>query len=124
MKMNYRTLYAFLKSNGFDVYSPGQHKGICTKPYIVLRNGGTVTELSVSSTDYEILMYYPADKYSHLEDYIDSVRDVMNKLYPGIKLADDASEPYLDEDVRAFQSSLLYRVYNRSKANRFTADRI
>lgn len=119
MKICYRTIYAHLKSKGFDVYSPGQHKGLCTAPYLVLRNAGTVTNLSISSTDYEILTYYPADQYSHIEDYVDSVRDVMNELYPGIRLADDSSEPYLDEEVRAFQSSLLYRTYTNSKVNRY-----
>lgn len=118
--MNYKTIYQHLKSEGYDVYSMGQHKGLCVAPYIVIRNNGTVTELSVSSTDYELLLYYPIDHYSEFEDYIDSVRETMNELYPaGLKLVDDASEHYLDDDVRGYQSSLLYRTFTPSKANRY-----
>ena len=30
-------IYKHLKNNGFDVYSIGQHEGICTNPYIVVK---------------------------------------------------------------------------------------
>lgn len=120
MIANYKTIYQHLRQEGYDVYSVGQHKGICSSPYIVIRNAGTVTELSVSQTDYELLLYYPMDHYSEFEEYIDTVRDTMNALYPGLKLADDSSEHYLDEDVRAYQASLVYRTYSASKANRLT----
>ena len=33
-------IYRHLKDNGFDVYSIGQHKGICTNPYIVIKENG------------------------------------------------------------------------------------
>ena len=33
-------IYKHLKNNGFDVYSIGQHEGICTNPYIVVKENG------------------------------------------------------------------------------------
>ena len=34
-------IYKHLKENGFDVYSIGQHKGICKSPYLVIKENGT-----------------------------------------------------------------------------------
>ena len=36
----FKELYLHLKNNGFNVYSIGQHKGICKDPYIVISETG------------------------------------------------------------------------------------
>ena len=36
----FKEIYKHLKDIGFDVYSIGQHEGICTKPYLVIKENG------------------------------------------------------------------------------------
>lgn len=106
--MNWQTIYKHLKSNGFDVYSLGQHKGECKSPYIVLRNNGTTINGSVADRRYEILFYVPVSQYSSIEDYVKSVKKCMQKLFPAVRLKVDESTHYLDNDVNAYMTSVEY----------------
>ena len=42
-------IYKCLQRHGFDVYSPAQKEGECTKPYVVVKNDGGYKHLNVSS---------------------------------------------------------------------------
>lgn len=108
--MNWKTLYHYLKSAGFDVYSIGQHKGVCESPYIVLRNNGTNIVDSVADRHYEIMMYVPVDRYSEMEDFVESVKLNMSKLWPHVLLYEDEAPHYLDDEKKAYMTSLIYRV--------------
>ena len=116
--MTWKEIYKYLAGKGFDVYSLGQHKGICTEPYLVLRNNGASIVCSVSVQEYEILLYYPVNRYSEFEGYIDSVRQSMNGLYPHVKLVDDEQPHYMDADVQAYMTSLTYQEQKVSTVNR------
>ena len=52
-------IYKHLKNNGFDVYSIGQHEGICTNPYIVVKENGEseVVGTSLINDTVELLIY-------------------------------------------------------------------
>ena len=63
-KMNWETIYLHLKKNGLDVYSLGQHQGKCLTPYLVLRDNGKTRRRGIEKTEFEVLLYYPADHYS------------------------------------------------------------
>ena len=64
-------IYKHLKNNGFDVYSIGQHEGICTNPYIVVKENGEseVAGTSLINDTVELLIYYPVGRYSELSSY-------------------------------------------------------
>ena len=44
-------IYKHLKNNGFDVYSIGQHEGICTNHYIVVKHNGECKIVETSLTN-------------------------------------------------------------------------
>lgn len=108
--MKWKDIYEHLKSNGFDVYSLAQRKGICKSPYLVLRNNGSNKDGSTTTTAYEILVYVPVNQYSFMEDYIEEVQDCMQKLFPAVQVEDgqNVSLHYLDDDVQAYMCSLPY----------------
>lgn len=84
--MNWQTIFRHLQEQGFDVYALGQHKGVCTSPYIVLRNNGTTLGRGAEQALYELLLYMPVDRMSGFEDFIREVKRAMNLLYPALKL--------------------------------------
>lgn len=115
----WKTIYDYLKSKGFDVYALGQHEGTCKTPYIVIRNNGDGGRgITMEQTLYELLLYYPSDFYYQFEDYIDSVKQSMNGLFPILKLVDGPSPHYLDPDVLGYMTNLTYRLIKESKVNR------
>ncbi len=116
--MSWKEIYEFLKENGFNVYSIGQHKGLCLSPYIVLRNNGNTYKYSNTVTEYELLIYMPLDQYSKFEEHIQEVTSIMNKLFPLIKLTYGPSEHYLDEDVQGYMTSITYQSKSKNNINK------
>lgn len=115
--MNWQTIFRHLQEQDFDVYPLGQHKGICTSPYIVLRNNGTILGRGAEQALYELLLYMPVDQISGFEDFIREVKLAMNRLYPALKLVIPEDIHYLDEEVRGCMTSLTYGVVKKSESN-------
>lgn len=107
----WQNIYKHLKKSGFDVYSPGQHRGDCTSPYVVIRVAGSNRILDFSSTQtlYDLLCYVPQDRYSTLEPYVESVKDCMKGLYPAIISMHFETPSFLDDTVKGHMISVQYR---------------
>ena len=61
----FKKTYEHLKYSGLDVYSIGQHKGLCEKPYIVIKENGLseISGTSLTNDIIELLVYYPVGSY-------------------------------------------------------------
>lgn len=116
--MKWKDIYRHLAGGGFAVYSLGQHTGECAEPYIVLRDNGVTRRQSIEVPEYELLLYYPMDRYSEFSDYIGNVKLSMNRLYPALRLIDDEQPHYPDNEKKAYMTSLIYRNSRISKVNR------
>ena len=103
-------IYKHLKENGFDVYSIGQHKGICKSPYIVIKENGESEIIGTSLTNdiVELLIYYPIGTYSKLNEYKQSTLYAM-KLLKGIRRVVEAMPTVIDDDKKAYMTSFTYR---------------
>ena len=103
-------IYKHLKNNGFDVYSIGQHKGICKDPYLVIKESGTseIVGTSLNSDIVEIMIYYPIGAYSKLEEYKQSTLYAM-KILKGIRRVIESSPTIIDDDKKAYTTSYYYR---------------
>ena len=103
-------IYKYLKNNGFDVYSIGQHEGICTNPYIVVKENGEneVAGTSLINDTVELLIYYPVGTYSKLNEYKQSVLYTM-KLLKGIRRVIDPMPTIIDDDKKAYMTSFTYK---------------
>ena len=103
-------IYKHLKENGFDVYSIGQHKGICKSPYIVIKENGESEIIGTSLTNdiVELLIYYPIGTYSKLNEYKQSTLYTM-KLLKGIRRIVEAMPTVIDDDKKAYMTSFTYR---------------
>lgn len=103
-------IYKHLKNNGFDVYSIGQHEGICTNPYIVVKENGEseVIGTSLINDTVELLIYYPVGTYSKLNEYKQSALYTM-KLLKGIRRVIDPMPTIIDDDKKAYMTSFTYK---------------
>lgn len=104
----FKTIYEHLKNNKFDCYSIGQHKGVCKKEYIVIKNN---TPRSINSVlleeEVELFLYYPLGNYSKVDDFINSVKKVMRELP-----YDDNFTPYpviVEDEKQAYMTILSYK---------------
>ena len=103
-------IYKHLKNNGFDVYSIGQHKGICTNPYIVIKENGEseIAGTSLTNDIVELLIYYPVGTYSKLNEYKQSILYTM-KLLKGIRRLVEPMPTIIDDDKKAYMTSFTFR---------------
>ena len=103
-------IYRHLKDNGFDVYSIGQHKGICTNPYIVIKENGEseIAGTSLTNDIVELLIYYPVGTYSKLNEYKQSTLYTM-KLLKGVRRVIEPMPTVIDDDKKAYMTSFTYR---------------
>ena len=103
-------IYRHLKDNGFDVYSIGQHKGICTNPYIIIKENGEseIAGTSLTNDIVELLIYYPVGTYSKLNEYKQSTLYTM-KLLKGVRRVIEPMPTVIDDDKKAYMTSFTYR---------------
>lgn len=106
----FKEIYKHLKNNGFDVYSIGQHKGICSSPYLVIKENGVneIIGTSLNNEMAEIMVYYPLGAYSELNQYKQSTLCCM-KLLKGVRRIIESSPTIIDDDKKAFTTSFYYR---------------
>ena len=109
-------IYKHLKNNGFDVYSIGQHEGICTKPYIVVKENGEseIAGTSLTNDMVELLIYYPTGRYTELLSYKKRILNIM-KYQKGIRRVIDPMPTIIDDDKKAYMTSFSYRKIKKKE---------
>lgn len=110
-----KDLYLCLKSQGFDVYFTGQHKGNCTKPYVVIKQGVSTNYLGLSTNVdyYDILCYVPKDTPTKLQEYIQEVERALLQISPMIKSTNEISAPFFDDTVQGWMSDITCRGFRK-----------
>jgi hypothetical protein len=105
-------IYERLTANGIEAYSPGQKTGQCLKPYVVIRNAGTIPlgGFSTKITKYEFLCYVPVSVYSTLEPYVKRVSDILKGLAPMLISLETELPDYTDSDIGAQLRVIQYRL--------------
>lgn len=103
-------LYKFLKEKGFDVYSIGQHKGICTSPYLVLKENGTseIVGKQLVNEVVEIMVYYPVGQYSKMKSYTDKLKNDLGDIKT-LRRVLDPMPTIIDDEKEAYMTSYYYR---------------
>ncbi len=111
----WQDIFLHLKSQGFDVYSPGMKTGECTSEYLVVKNDGS-SKHSSFSTDvdlYAVMCYVPKEKYSSLEPLVQRVKNSMRGLEPMIKPYGSQTPSYYDDSYKAHMISIEYKNYKK-----------
>lgn len=108
----YKHLSRYLTDNKLKNYSIGQHQGKCTEPFIIISDEGErgITGYSITYREIDLILLYPLGKYSQLEEYIQSVKGIMDGYKRG-KWTREMSDIIIDKEKEAYMVALTYRVY-------------
>lgn len=106
-------IYKCLQRHGFDVYSPAQKEGECTKPYVVVKNDGGYKHLTKSSfrQQYSIIVCVPKKEYSKLDSMVMAVKQSMKDLYPMMRDYGQIQPSAYDDVLKAHQQAIEYECY-------------
>lgn len=113
----WKTIFRHLESEGYDVYPPGIKEGEVTDVYLVVRNEGA-TEVFGYSTDsyfYDIMLYYPRNRYSDTDILVRQLKESMDKLFPLVRPTRTIDAPFWDYEINGWQVSVEYVNYAKSK---------
>lgn len=110
-KSQWQRIYRHLSDAGFEVYSPGQHQGDCTSPYVVIKDEGAMRLTGLSSTQqlYDALCYVPSKQFSALEPFVASVKAALKQMYPELIPTYQETESFLDDSIDGVMISVQYR---------------
>lgn len=109
-------VYLHLKSKSVDVYSPGQHKGKCTSPYVVIKNNGTIGfqgSNQIGSQTIDVIIYYPATNYSDIEPYAWQVQEFLKELKQYIRPTGNITPIILDSSVEGYTQTIEYQTFQK-----------
>ena len=107
----FKEIYLHLKQSGIDVYSIGQHKGLCERPYVVISEtgDGEIVGKNLMSKNVELLIYYPLSQYSEFEGYIEKIKKTMKEL-SHIRRVIESNSKIIDDDKKAYMTFLSYKM--------------
>ncbi len=118
-------IYKHLQKSGFEVYFPGQKQTECKKPYIVIKDAGTVQYNTYSSTQttYYVMCYMPREHFTKLEQFVTDVKEAMKELQPMIMPLYTETASFYDDSVKAYMISVSYRIMKKVNARCYIYDK-
>lgn len=74
--------FKYLASKDYNVYSPGQHLGLCDDMYLVLYDGNTQATggTIVGRTIVEIMIVMPENEHSKLDSEVRKLKEVIKGI--------------------------------------------
>ena len=111
----WQDIFLHLRSEGFDIYSPGIKVGECTEEYVVIKNDGSSRYIGIS-TDvdlYSIMCYVPKQSYSSLEPMVRRIKTSMKKIEPMILPYGMQTPSFYDDALKAHMVSIEYKNYKK-----------
>lgn len=111
-KTLWQKTYLHLIKSGYEVYSPGQKRDKCINPYVVIKENGTHA-LAGNVSGYklvDIIIYYPLDKYSSMEFYIDNIKNTLKKI-DELRPTGNETPSIVDDEVNAYTASIEYQQF-------------
>lgn len=109
-------VFLLLKSKGVDVYSPGQHEGKCTSPYVVVKNTGTMGfqgSNQIGSQTLDIIIYCPKTNYSNMEPYTTQVQYFLSELKDYIRPTGNITPVVIDDSANGYTQTVEYQTFQR-----------
>ena len=96
-----------------DTYAPGQKKGDCKAPYVVLKDDGAARVSGYSSEYhyYTTLCYVPKDDYFNLLPFVARVKAAMAEepIFPMLMPTGTETPSFFDDTFNAHMISVQYR---------------
>lgn len=113
--MVWDVIYDKLKSKNIDVYTPGQHKGDCLSPYVVVKPTSSMqfNGFSTNTLLCDVLCYVPKEHFGQLEPFVTRVKSAMKELYPQVKEAHWEMPNFVDDSNKSHMWSIQYQSYQR-----------
>lgn len=110
-----KQMYQKLKQDGLNPYFIGQHTGIATRNYAVVREGAQIqssTSNKLGQQVLEVLIFVPANSYIQVEQYEESIRQSM-KTIKFLRKTGYESPIITDDTKKAYTKTIQYVIMKK-----------
>ena len=103
-------LFDHLLNSGFEVYFIGQKWGMCEKPYIVIRDAGTIPIYSnkAGTQIIDIIGYVPESRYTQIIEMKKNIKEAM-KDFPA-RITGEESPVIPDNSNKSYSFIITYQI--------------
>jgi len=111
----WQAIYTKLKEKGLNPYPPGQHKGLCTEKYCVVRESSQVPSFRSNRVGYrliDIIVFVPLASYIEVEPYVNEVKAAMKEL-PFLRCTGNETPVITDDDKKAYTTFIEYQILKK-----------
>lgn len=108
----FTTIYNALKPH--NVYPPGKHTGLCTEPYVVVKEKGLIPTVGnkLGNNLIDIILFVPIGSYPVMKTYRAAVVATL-KTVSGLRKTGFETPQIPDNDVEAYTMSVEYTTLKR-----------
>lgn len=109
-------IYEHLKEVGLNPHFPGQHMGICKKPYVVILESNTIPSISsrhTGQTIVDLIIYAPYSQgYVKFNNLVSEVRTKMTSL-KFLRKTSYEGQVMTEDEKKAYTKSLEYVIQKK-----------
>jgi hypothetical protein len=111
----WKSIYTKLKEKGLNPYAPGQHQGLCTEKYCVVKESSQVPFFRSNRTGYrliDIIVFVPLASYIQVKPYVDSIKTALKEL-SFLRKTGNETPIITDDEVKAYTTSVEYQIIKK-----------
>lgn len=108
----WKVIFDKLREKGLNPYPPGQHQGLCDKPYCVVKEGNQIPSLQSNKLGQrvvDIIVFVPIASYISLEPYMKNIRCTLKEL-SNLRKTGFETPAVTDDDKKAYTTSIEYVI--------------
>jgi len=108
-------IYTHLNSKGLSPYFPGQHKGECTSPFVIIREGTQIPSINTNRTGQRVMdfiIFVPVNSYIAVKPYAEDVRTALKDL-KYLRKTGTETTIITDDEKKAYTTSIEYIVQKK-----------
>jgi hypothetical protein len=108
-------IFQKLNNKGLNPFPIGQHVGLCTENYCVVREGQQSPSVSgnrAGSRLVEVILFVPIGSYIQADVYATAIRAALKEL-SAIRKTESETPWITDDEVEAYTSSIEYQILKK-----------
>ncbi len=106
----WQDIYTKLKEKNLNPFPPGQHKGKCEEPYVVIKEGTQISSINTNKLGQrviDIIIFVPLNSYIEIDPYVKKIRAALKEL-PYLRKTGGETPIITDDEKEAYTMSIEY----------------
>lgn len=108
-------IYTHLKNNNLNPYFPGQHRGECEEPFVIVMEGTQMPSINSNKIGQQVMdfiIFVPVNSYVAVKPYKNKVKLALKEL-TYLRKTGLETPVITDDDKKAYTTSIQYVIIKK-----------